>query len=86
MGKRYRLPIPKVGTIDVRWGRTDPFSSHSLCYTYGNRDGKSDSRIVMRALEDPLASSELSLAEELEARGYDLTTLRFSISKKSEPK
>ena len=86
MTKRYRLPTPRVGTLDVRWGRPDQFSTHSLYYTYGNRDGKSDSRVVMEALEGSSTRNGLSLASELEARGYDLTTLRFSIQKKGEPK
>lgn len=30
-------------------------------------------------------SIKRTLAQELEARGYDLTTLRFSICKKPEP-
>ena len=79
MKKRYRLPAPRAGTIDVRWGKPDPFSGHSLCYTYGNRDGKVICRIISAALEGN-HSGEKSLADELQARGYDLTTLRFSIS------
>ena len=83
MGRRFTLPAPKIGIIDVRWGRPDRYSEHSLCYTYGNRDGKADCRIVSTALEDAQPGRK-SLADELEARGYDLTTLRFTIKQKGK--
>lgn len=35
-------------------------------------------------LHTPDESDERSLAQELDARGYDLTTLRFSIRRKGE--
>jgi hypothetical protein len=34
---------------------------------------------------DPKPEDERTFAEELEARGYDLTTLQFSIRKKATP-
>lgn len=36
-------------------------------------------------IHHPDPSDERSLAQELEARGYDLTTLRFQIRKKKLP-
>ncbi len=85
MKRRYRLPAPKVGVLDVRWGKTDPFSDFSLCYTYGNRDGKCDCRVLSNAMEGS-SDGKNSLAQELKARGYDITTLRFSIRMKEAGK
>lgn len=50
-----------------------------LIDAYGMRTG------LAAKIHRPDASDERSLAQELDARGYDLTTLRFQIRKKAEP-
>lgn len=90
--KRVRTPTPKDDTLIVAWGRTDSYSAPSLVYVYPNRDIKCDSRVVMEALEGPRHEHSFetypnmktipSLIEELESRGYDITTLRLTIKKK----
>ena len=90
--KRVRTPQPKPDHLIVAWGRTDPFNDPSLVYVYPDLAGKCDSRVLMDAIEGPRyrpsfnpygsLKEEPSLAQELEARGYDLTTLRITIRKK----
>ncbi|MET3710354.1 hypothetical protein ABIC65_001034 [Sphingomonas trueperi] len=91
MGKRYRTLTAKPGEVKVAFGRTDRWADPSIVYAWGNgTDMRSASRLLMSALEDkPLkptfgggVEQEPSLVEELEARGFDITTLRFSIQKK----
>lgn len=50
-----------------------------LIDAYGLRTG------LAAKLHRPDESDERTLAQELEARGYDLTTLRFQIRKKPTP-
>lgn len=94
MRTRLRTPKAKPGQLVVAWGRVDRHSNPSVVYAYPDRDGKSDSRLLCDALEGeryqptlsrPGYTVEKSLLEELEERGYDLTTLRITISKKSVP-
>lgn len=90
--KRVRTPQPKDDTLIVSWGRADQFSAPSLVYVYPNRDIKCDTRVVMDALEGPrygytfeafgVLKEQPSLIAELEARGYDITTLKLTIEKK----
>ena len=92
MAKRTRVPDPKPDTLIATWGRCDSFAAPSIVYVYPDRDGKCDSRVLCDALEgkrhspdpDRYGAFKLtpSLAEELDARGWDLTTLRFSIKRK----
>ncbi len=76
------LPVPPPGRIVVRWARPERRDSPCLAYGFGNRDDKATSRVVMRALEEVEVFGGRTLAAELEARGYDLTTLRFSIDRR----
>ncbi len=93
--KRVRTPDPKPDTLIVSWGRADPFSAPSLVYVYPNRDIKCDTRVAMDALEGPRygytfedfgkLKEKPSFIQELEDRGYDITTLKLSIKKKAPP-
>lgn len=92
--KRYTTPVAKPGQLIVRWGKVDRHSEPSLVYAYPDRDGKSDSRVVMSAFEEErnmrtlLAPNGIktlpSLLDELVSRGYDPETFRFSIEKKAQ--
>lgn len=95
MAKRVTTPVAKPGQLVARWGRVDRPNAPSIVYAYPDRAGKCDSLILMDAIEGPRYrpswkriggyEEEQSLLAELEARGYDLTTLRITISKKVPP-
>ena len=95
MKKRITTPVAKPGELIARWGRVDRHSAPSIVYAYPDRSGKSDSRVLCDAIEGPRCSPSStpfggydvnpSLVEELESRGYDITTLRISIKKKTPP-
>ncbi|NTF16825.1 hypothetical protein G6L37_00100 [Agrobacterium rubi] len=95
MKKRLHTPKAKPGQLVVAWGRVDRHNKPSIVYAYPDRDGKCDSRIICDALEGeryrpsysydgPGYEVDRSLLEELAARGYDLTTLRLTISKRAD--
>jgi len=81
-----RPPKPKPGTIDMVWVENE----HDMMYSWG--DGcRADARFIhyvfnSERMEQEFPSGntirEQSVCDELEKRGYDLTTLKFSIKKK----
>jgi hypothetical protein len=84
--KRYRAPRQKPGVLRAYYGRVDG-NAPDVCYQWGGsganrRDGHllnyylSSRRLNWKGEEEP------SLIEELEKRGYDLSTLKFSIEQK----
>lgn len=91
--KRYRTPTAKPGEIKIVYGKTDRYSDPDICVAWGAGGAdKSDGRYAMHALTEKrlgyaFPSMEVeqrpSVIEELEARGYDITTLRFSIQKRT---
>ena len=81
MDKRVRTPKAKPGQLLACWGRPGSGQDPDLVYAWGGKGAdKSDSRVVMSALEELKTSSGLGLRAELESRGYDITTLKFSIA------
>lgn len=90
--RRYRAPKLKDGELRVYWGKL-PHDSPDLIFAWqGNSAMRADSRYLYVELAtqrpdpsvQPLFSKMLpSFVQELEARGYDITTLKFSIMKKS---
>ncbi len=84
--RRVRVPKPKPGVLEARWGKASRGDEESIVYVHGGGgSSKPDGRILCRALEDLHVHDGRSLAEELLARGYDLTTLRFSIKLREPP-
>lgn len=81
--KRIMTHKAKPGELIARWGRTDRFAEPSIVYAWGG-DGaeKPDCRILSNSIEGEIGNYADGLAMELERRGYDLTTLRFSIKQK----
>ena len=89
--KRLRKPKLKDGELRMYWGR-EPYCAPDVMYAYqGDSAMRRDARLLHFYLgcrhPDPhvtplFSKMNPSLIEELEARGYDLTTLRFSIMKK----
>lgn len=91
--KRFRRPVLKDGELRVYWGKL-PHDSPDIIYEWkGNSSMRYDSRLLHYHFSSrrpdpftkPLFSKmDPSLIEELEARGYDITTVKFSIMKKKE--
>lgn len=83
--KRRRVPVAKPGTLRVSWGIPEAGEPADILYTNGEGVARSDSRLLCWAFETAIVDRHRSLRQELEARGYDLTTLKFEISKRKEP-
>jgi hypothetical protein len=90
LNKRYRRPKTKDGQIIVRRGKID--GDVDMCIFYGDGVPSCDRALVLNVLCSPRQRTDLStmrpvfdpsLMDELEKRGYDIETLRFSIQKKA---
>lgn len=82
MKKRYRTPVAKPNELLVKYGQEYGNRGLYYCYPENGCGMKCDSRIVMTAFERAPIYEGKTMREELEARGYDITTLKFSIMKK----
>ena len=84
--KRYRAPKVSEGQIKMQRGRID--GSVDMCIFYGDNTPRCDRALVMNAFAfdrlDYKGERQPSLVEELEKRGYDMDTLKFSIEKKAD--
>ena len=90
--KRFRKPKLKDGELMMYWGREAPGERPDIILAWqGDSSMRRDARYLHAVLATqkpdlfttPLFSKmNPSFLEELEASGYDLTTLRFSIKKK----
>jgi len=84
MKKRYRSPKVIEGQIKMQRGKVD--GDADMCIFCGDNVPRCDGALVMNALCFGHLSHDRkmlpSLIEELENRGYDMETLRFSIEKK----
>jgi len=87
--RRWRAPEAKPGELLMRWGKL-PHSEPDMCIAWGEGCSKTDAKLLNNAIAsehpdlfaEPLFSKMMpSLIDELESRGYDITTLRFSIRK-----
>lgn len=56
-------------------------SSNDIVYAYGENCEKSDLHVLKEMLNGFISGDKTVIAQ-LEARGYDLSTLKFSINKK----
>jgi len=75
----------------MRWGKL-PNEEPDMCTAWGAGLSKRDGALLHYMLaskrmrwRDGVPTFEPSFLEELEARGYDLTTFRFSVRKKQAP-
>ena len=84
MKKRYRKPVAKDGELLVRYGKEYGDEDLFYCYPDNECGMKRDSKMLMLAFERTVIFQEdgRTLRQELEARGYDITTLKFSVMKK----
>ena len=92
MKKRLRKPKLHDGELRMYWGRERPGEPAEVMYAWqGDRSMRGDSALLHYEIGSPhpdphvkpiFSKMRPSLIEELEARGYDLSTLKFSIKKK----
>jgi len=89
--KRYRKRPFLKGVLRVFWGRLSDDPTPDIIYQRGDGCPKPDGHMLYsffgckrerRDWQSGQIVYEPSLLEELESRGYDLTTLEFSIKKK----
>lgn len=90
--KRFRRPKLKDGELRVYWGKL-PHDSPDVIYEWkGDSSMRRDSSLLHYHFGSrrpdphvqPIFSKMMpSLIEEFQARGYDITTLKFSIRKKA---
>lgn len=72
----------KPGEITVIWGRVERREAPSLVYEWrGSHEMKGTANLMTHVFEGLDVGYGRTLAKELESRGYDLTTLRFSVRK-----
>lgn len=89
MPKRYRIRPYIPGTLRAYWGKAGNWDAPALVANGLKPDAAMLlNRWSLRETHSALAAKMLdkafspSFLEELEARGYDLTTIQFSIKKK----
>lgn len=80
MVKRYRTPTAKPGELKIAYGKERGNNSELFFCWGGEGAGKRDSNMLMHFFHQArLADNGRSLVEELQARGFDITTLKFSV-------
>ena len=81
---RGRMPSPKTGQIKVAWAteRGDR-PSHQFCWK-GDPLMKRDVNLIMSHFATTPTIMGTTFLKELKARGYDMSTLKFSIDKLPE--
>jgi hypothetical protein len=89
MKKRYRAPKTKDGELKIYYGKL-PHNSPDIIYSRGNGVPRCDSSLLHLVLGSQRHnviddSWDISLFDELEKRGYDIETIKFSIMKKDIP-
>lgn len=90
---RFRRPKLKDGELRIYWGKLPHENPDVVLAWQGDRNMKRDTNLlhyVMCSKRPKIhlgavdwSAMEPSLIEELEARGYDITTLQFSIRKRA---
>lgn len=86
--KRPRAPKAKEGELKMCWGKM-PHENPDMCFAWGEGCTKRDANLLHYVMASPrnkyMAPDQMpTLVEELDKRGYDITTLKFSIKKKVE--
>ncbi len=85
--KRYKIPKAKDGELLVKYGHDGGEEDLFYCYPENNHEMRCDSKILMWAFERPMSLlDDKTLRQELGLRGYDITTLKFSIKKYPDEK
>lgn len=83
--KRFRMVEAKPGELKAAFGRDDvPGNRPDLQYAWGGSGAqKPDARVLSNAFEEVIVFDGKNLRQVLEERGYDITTLKFSIQQKA---
>lgn len=89
--KRYRIQHAKPGELRVYFGIAEPGGHHDpdICYAWGEGTSKNDAHFLHNALTGDRYQLKKgfqwdwgqSIVKDLEARGYDPSTLKISIRK-----
>lgn len=82
--KRWRTPSAKPGELKVAFGQEHGELDLYYCHGGGGA-GRADSRLLSIAFESTDIIDGKNLRQELQDRGYDITTLKFSIQQKAVP-
>lgn len=78
--RRYREPVAKPGELKAQFGKERFSGAPDLLYAYGGYGAaKADARVLSAALEEVAVFDGKPLRQVLKERGYDITTLRFSV-------
>jgi hypothetical protein len=83
MRKRFRSPTAKEGELLAKYGRHE--GDLDIFYCYNGAGMKPDSRLLSNAFENTKIFEGKSLRQLLVERGYDITTLKFTINKLPVP-
>jgi hypothetical protein len=89
--KRFGKPRAKKDELKCQWGKLH--GREEMIYSWGalsgltDRDGGNDAAFLhvifnVKRFDSGTENPLPSFVEELEARGYDITTFKFSIQKK----
>ncbi len=81
MTKRYSAPKAKKGELLVKYGKVDGVCDIQYCWPDNESSMHIDINLLLIALHRNKMFEGKSLIEELENRGYDITTLKFAIKK-----
>lgn len=81
MKKRFRAPKAKEGELLAKYGQEYGDKDIYYCWPENECGMRADSRLVMSALEGVKIHDDKTLRELLIERGYDITTLKFTIRK-----
>jgi hypothetical protein len=90
--KFLRTPKQIPNTLRATWGRVSDDPTPDVVYSWGKGCSSGDSHLIHSMLNGmehrkygKFPADHDGYLKELEARGYDLTTLKFSIQKKVVP-
>ena len=81
--RRVRRVQAKPGRLLAQWGRDDDGGVGVVYASGGGAVSIPDARMLSIAFDYVKGVHGTTLVEELEKRGFDLTTLRFSIERKA---
>jgi hypothetical protein len=82
---RFRAPKAKAGELLVKYGKHCGDLDLFYCYPSNELGMRRDSRLLSYAFEGHDLFDGKNLRQELIDRGYDITTLKFSIKKRPTP-
>lgn len=82
-------PVAKDGQLKVQYGKHPGERQFGIVYAWGAGCPKSDMHLIHNAISSERYSVlndswNASLIDELISRGYDITTLKFTIEKKKD--